>query len=262
MSRHAGVRTLILLRHGQTEWNATDRMQGQIDTDLTELGRRQAKEAARELVSRNAIAIVSSDLRRAFDTASALAEHTTVPVVKDARLRETDLGDWEGLTHLDVDADYPGARVAWRLDATYTPPGGESKLRGRCAVTSGGTRIVCRPAGLAGPDYHPGGARRADRRPHGRAARPAAAELACPWGLGQHQLGAAEQPRPEHRSTRLAPGCVERSGEGGPRCPLKNRFDRFRMNCSGAYRPSPNGLSPMRCSDPLRSRSLSSRSNP
>ncbi|WP_406237164.1 histidine phosphatase family protein [Nocardia sp. NBC_01009] len=128
MSRHAGVRTLILLRHGQTEWNASDRMQGQIDTDLTELGRRQAKEAARELVSRNAIAIVSSDLRRAFDTASALAEHTTVPVVTDARLRETDLGDWEGLTHLDVDADYPGARVAWRLDATYTPPGGESKL--------------------------------------------------------------------------------------------------------------------------------------
>ncbi|WP_330253269.1 histidine phosphatase family protein [Nocardia sp. NBC_00565] len=128
MNKYAGVRTLILLRHGQTEWNAADRMQGQIDTDLTELGRRQAKEAARELVSRNAIAIVSSDLRRAFDTASALAEHADVPVVLDPRLRETNLGDWEGLTHLEVDADYPGARVAWRLDAAYTPPGGESKL--------------------------------------------------------------------------------------------------------------------------------------
>ncbi|AXK85929.1 histidine phosphatase family protein [Nocardia farcinica] len=128
MSKYAGVRTLILLRHGQTEWNATDRMQGQIDTDLTELGRRQAKEAARELVSRNAIAIVSSDLRRAHDTALALAEHTDVPVALDPRLRETHLGDWQGLTHLEVDADYPGARVAWRLDATYRPPGGESKL--------------------------------------------------------------------------------------------------------------------------------------
>jgi broad specificity phosphatase PhoE len=128
VSRYVGVRTLILLRHGQTEWNASDRMQGQIDTDLTELGRRQAKEAARELVSRNAIAIVSSDLRRAYDTASALADHIALPVVKDARLRETNLGDWEGLNHLDVDADYPGARVAWRLDASYTPPGGESKL--------------------------------------------------------------------------------------------------------------------------------------
>ncbi|MEV0294075.1 histidine phosphatase family protein [Nocardia sp. NPDC050710] len=128
MSRHAGVRTLILLRHGQTEWNATDRMQGQINTDLTELGRRQAKEAARELVSRNAIAIVSSDLKRAHDTALALADHTAVPVVLDPRLRETHLGDWEGLTHLEVDADYPGARVAWRLDAHYRPPNGESKL--------------------------------------------------------------------------------------------------------------------------------------
>ncbi|MEU1545050.1 histidine phosphatase family protein [Nocardia gamkensis] len=128
VSRHAGVRTLILLRHGQTEWNAADRMQGQIDTDLTELGRRQAKEAARELVSRNAIAIHSSDLRRAFDTATALAEHTGLTVVPDTRLRETNLGDWEGLTHLEVDADYPGARMTWRLNADYTPPNGESKL--------------------------------------------------------------------------------------------------------------------------------------
>ncbi|MFI6046502.1 histidine phosphatase family protein [Nocardia sp. NPDC051321] len=128
MSKYAHVRNLILLRHGQTEWNAADRMQGQIDTDLTELGRRQAKEAARELVSHNAIAIISSDLRRAFETASALAEHTSLDVVPDPRLRETDLGDWEGLTHLEVDADYPGARQAWRLDATYRPPNGESKL--------------------------------------------------------------------------------------------------------------------------------------
>ncbi|WP_067654567.1 histidine phosphatase family protein [Nocardia harenae] len=129
MSKNAGVRTLILLRHGQTEWNAVDRMQGQIDTDLTELGRGQAKEAARELNSRNAIAIHSSDLRRARDTAQALGDSTGLPVVLDPRLRETSLGIWEGLTHIDVDRDYPGARVAWRMDASYTPPGGESKLQ-------------------------------------------------------------------------------------------------------------------------------------
>ncbi|MCM6773711.1 histidine phosphatase family protein [Nocardia sp. CDC159] len=128
MSRHAGVRRLILLRHGQTEWNASDRMQGQMDTDLSELGRRQAKDAARELVSREAIAIVSSDLRRAYDTAVALADHTSLEVVRDPRLRETSLGEWEGLTHLEVDARYPGARQAWRLDPTFTPPGGESKI--------------------------------------------------------------------------------------------------------------------------------------
>lgn len=128
VNKYAHVRTLILLRHGQTEWNAVDRMQGQIDTDLTDLGRQQAEQAARELVSRNAIAIHASDLRRAKETAQALGDLSGIPVITDQRLRETDLGDWEGLTHLEVDADYPGARVQWRLDATYTPPGGESKL--------------------------------------------------------------------------------------------------------------------------------------
>ncbi len=127
-TKYPGVRRLILLRHGQTEWNAADRMQGQIDTELSELGRRQAKDAARELVSQDAVAIVSSDLRRAYDTALALAEHSGLEVVRDARLRETSLGDWEGLDHLEVDARYPGARKAWRLDPTVTPPGGESKL--------------------------------------------------------------------------------------------------------------------------------------
>ncbi|MFI5782109.1 histidine phosphatase family protein [Nocardia sp. NPDC051570] len=117
-----------MLRHGQTEWNAVDRMQGQTDTDLSELGRRQAKDAARELVSHEAIAIVSSDLRRAYDTAVALADHTAHDVVLDSRLRETSLGAWEGLTHLEVDARYPGARQQWRLDPTFTPPGGENKL--------------------------------------------------------------------------------------------------------------------------------------
>jgi probable phosphoglycerate mutase len=117
-----------MLRHGQTEWNASDRMQGQLDTELSELGRRQAKDAARELVSHDAIAIVSSDLQRAFDTATALADHTTLDVVRDPRLRETKLGAWEGLTHIDVDAQFPGARQQWRLDPTFTPPGGESKL--------------------------------------------------------------------------------------------------------------------------------------
>ncbi|WP_233608369.1 histidine phosphatase family protein [Nocardia stercoris] len=103
-------------------------MQGQYDTELSELGRRQAKDAARELGPSDPIAIVSSDLRRAYDTASALADATGLPVTADARLRETSLGDWEGLDHREVDVRYPGARKAWRLDPTFTPPGGESKL--------------------------------------------------------------------------------------------------------------------------------------
>ncbi|MFC8180658.1 histidine phosphatase family protein [Rhodococcus sp. NPDC057297] len=121
-------RQLILLRHGQTEYNAGDRMQGQLDTDLTELGRSQAKTAAAELAARSPLRIVSSDLRRAYDTAVALGDASGVVVVTDQRLRETHLGEWQGLTHLDVDAVAPGARAAWRADATMAPPGGESRI--------------------------------------------------------------------------------------------------------------------------------------
>jgi len=122
------VRRLILLRHGQTEYNAASRMQGQIDTDLSELGVRQAGSAAVELAKRQPVVIWSSDLRRARDTAEALAQRTGLPVTTDVRLRETHLGEWQGLTHLDVDAAMPGARAVWRDDATWTPPGGESRV--------------------------------------------------------------------------------------------------------------------------------------
>ena len=122
------VRRLVLLRHGQTEWNAGSRMQGQLDTDLTDLGREQASAAAEVLAKRQPLVIVSSDLRRALDTATALGERSGVPVSVDERLRETHLGDWQGLTHLEVDALAPGARPAWRDDARWAPHGGESRV--------------------------------------------------------------------------------------------------------------------------------------
>ncbi|MFE3291590.1 histidine phosphatase family protein [Rhodococcus sp. NPDC059234] len=122
------ARRLILLRHGQTEYNAGDRMQGQLDTDLSELGRLQAKSAARVLADRRPAEVISSDLRRAFDTATALGEHAGLKVARDERLRETHLGEWQGLTHAEVDVRDPGARAAWRADAGWAPPGGESRI--------------------------------------------------------------------------------------------------------------------------------------
>lgn len=122
------IRRLVLLRHGQTEYNAGNRMQGQLDTDLTELGRNQAVAAAEVLAKRQPLLIVSSDLRRAYDTAAALGERTGLAVAVDTRLRETHLGDWQGLTHLEVDAMAPGARLAWRDDARWAPHGGESRI--------------------------------------------------------------------------------------------------------------------------------------
>ena len=122
------VRRLVLLRHGQTQSNADSRMQGQLDTDLTDLGRAQALAAAEVLAKRQPLLIVSSDLRRAYDTAVILAERSGLPVNVDVRLRETHLGDWQGMTHQEVDAVSPGARLAWRDDATWAPHGGESRI--------------------------------------------------------------------------------------------------------------------------------------
>ncbi len=122
------VRRLILLRHGQTEYNATGRMQGQLDTDLSDLGVRQAATAAATLASRAPRMIISSDLRRAYDTAVALADASGGVVTTDRRLRETHLGQWQGLSHTEVDDRTPGARSTWRDDATWRPPGGESRV--------------------------------------------------------------------------------------------------------------------------------------
>lgn len=121
-------RLLVMLRHGQTDFNLGSRMQGQLDTELSELGRAQAVAAAEVLGKRQPVLIVTSDLRRAYDTAVALGEHTGLPLRVDRRLRETHLGDWQGMTHSEVDAVAPGARLAWRDDATWAPHGGESRV--------------------------------------------------------------------------------------------------------------------------------------
>ncbi|WP_375003915.1 histidine phosphatase family protein [Gordonia sp. PS3] len=122
------VRRLILLRHGQTEYNAERRMQGQLDTELSPVGVAQAAVAGRALATRGPRLIRSSDLRRAYDTALALAAVTGQEVETDVRLRETHLGDWQGMTHTEVDTVAPGARRHWRDDAHWAPPNGESRV--------------------------------------------------------------------------------------------------------------------------------------
>lgn len=122
------VRRLVLLRHGQTEYNAGSRMQGQLDTELSDLGRDQAAAAAEVLAKRQPLLIVSSDLKRALDTAMTLGDRAGIAVAVDKRLRETHLGDWQGLTHQEVDTAAPGARAAWREDARWAPHGGESRV--------------------------------------------------------------------------------------------------------------------------------------
>ena len=121
-------RRLILLRHGQTTYNATNRMQGHLDSPLSETGLAQARSAA-ELVAKLGVSkIVASDLQRAANTAQIIADRLGLPVSTDARLRETHLGEWQGKSHAEVDAAHPGARARWRNDAAWAPPEGESRV--------------------------------------------------------------------------------------------------------------------------------------
>ena len=122
-----GERRLMLVRHGQTDFNATGRMQGQLDTDLSATGVEQAP-AASCLKDRKISAVYSSDLIRARETATILATTWGLHVTTDKRLRETDLGQWQGASHGEVDKDYPEQRHYWKHDPTWAPPQGETRL--------------------------------------------------------------------------------------------------------------------------------------
>ncbi|GHF61807.1 phosphoglycerate mutase [Amycolatopsis bartoniae] len=122
------MRRLVLWRHGETDYNAAGRMQGHLDSALTEVGWNQARFAVPALARFELELVIASDLRRATDTATVLTEAIGVPLRIDKRLRETHLGEWQGLTGAEVDAAYPGDRDRWRVDATWAPPGGESRV--------------------------------------------------------------------------------------------------------------------------------------
>ena len=98
---------LLVVRHGQSEWNAIGRWQGQADPGLSELGRRQAAVAAGSIGAVDGI--ISSDLRRAAETAAIISQQLGVgPVMVDERLRERNIGEWSGLTDADIRKRWPG----------------------------------------------------------------------------------------------------------------------------------------------------------
>jgi broad specificity phosphatase PhoE len=97
------VTTLLFVRHGETDWNAEGRLQGQTDRPLSDYGRRQAQQLAGGLESEEIEAIYSSDLARARETAEIVGERLGLTVELDPDLREKDWGTWEGLTALERD---------------------------------------------------------------------------------------------------------------------------------------------------------------
>jgi glucosyl-3-phosphoglycerate phosphatase len=108
------VTRLLLWRHGQTEWNADSRVQGQTDVGLSPAGIEQAESMARRLATFQPDLIVSSDLSRAADTAAALAALTGLDVVSDPRLRERHFGQWQGLRLTEIAERWPAEYASWR----------------------------------------------------------------------------------------------------------------------------------------------------
>lgn len=96
---------LILLRHGQTNWNKEGRYQGQIDTDLSPLGEEQASKLALALKSLKIDYFIASPLKRAYETACKSAKYHNLEVIKDERLLEINHGTWEGKLSSEIDED-------------------------------------------------------------------------------------------------------------------------------------------------------------
>ena len=123
---------VLFVRHGQSEWNATGRWQGQADPPLSDLGRAQARAAAHSLGALDAI--FASDLQRAAETATIISSTLGVgPVIIDPDLRERDAGEWSGLTRDDIHERYPGylsddrhSAFAPRGGRPWRPPGWEA----------------------------------------------------------------------------------------------------------------------------------------
>jgi len=117
---------LFLVRHGETAWNVQHRYQGQSDLPLSDVGVEQAEALACRLADEKFDAIYASDLKRAWDTASAIAEKSGLAVISEPRLREMNFGIFEGLTFDEAQTRYPEVMAAWLKNYNRPPPDGEA----------------------------------------------------------------------------------------------------------------------------------------
>jgi broad specificity phosphatase PhoE len=117
---------LMLVRHGESEWNAQRRFQGQSDVPLSALGRLQAQLVAERLAGVKIDAVYASDLVRAWETATAIAAQGDLDVFPEPRLRELKFGVFEGLTFEEAEAHYPEMVAAWLDDFNRPPDGAET----------------------------------------------------------------------------------------------------------------------------------------
>jgi broad specificity phosphatase PhoE len=123
---------MLLIRHGQTSWNAAGLWQGHGDPDLTDEGRAQADRLARSLqgeMDTSWTRVLSSDLARAHQTAMTVADLLSLPIELDVRLRELDVGTWSGLSRSEIEGRDPETLEAFeRGEPMIRPGGGESRI--------------------------------------------------------------------------------------------------------------------------------------
>lgn len=110
--------TVILIRHGETEWNVLHRFQGLTDIPLNDRGRQQAGFARNGLADRKLDAIYTSPLQRAVETAEIIREDRDILIYPTDGLREMGIGEWEGLLVSEIDERYPGMYDIWRSAPT------------------------------------------------------------------------------------------------------------------------------------------------
>jgi|TARA_B110000967_G_C18862863_1_gene550995 broad specificity phosphatase PhoE len=121
------LKELYFIRHGQTEWNAIRRMQGQWNSDLTELGREQADINGRFLATLGIDYLVASPLDRTRQTADIINQHLELDINYDGRIMEWHCGDWSGELWDDVSIKWPKEFAAWQEDQfNYPGPNGEN----------------------------------------------------------------------------------------------------------------------------------------
>jgi probable phosphoglycerate mutase len=141
---------VLAIRHGQTSWNAEQRLQGHMDIPLDATGQWQAQQMAQALADEGIDAIYSSDLQRAHRTAAALAASTGAAVHQRVDLRERGFGFLEGSTHAEIELRWPGDARSWRRrDVVARPGGGESLLQFSNRCVGAAMQLAAR---------HPGGA--------------------------------------------------------------------------------------------------------
>ncbi|HEY6785678.1 MAG TPA: histidine phosphatase family protein [Trebonia sp.] len=180
------AKRLVLLRHGQTIWNAEHRFQGQTDIPLDETGMAQADRVGHLLAALRPDTLVSSDLSRAVATAQPLAKLTGLVVSVDKDLRERSGGRWEGLTDDEIRERYPRERETW------SPPDGEAAeaVADRTAAALQRVADSIPPGGLAVVVSHGGALRFGMERLleiGGQASGVLGPLSNCSWSvLGQH----------------------------------------------------------------------------